>query len=167
MVPLNKFLRQQQWAVVSGGHSRGGNDISLCFIFLDFSYLAFILFQHVVHSHCSCNVWIFFRLPFGANVGDDQLYTELSKQTVVIENRGRVSHPEVAWTVLRLDLGERMLHMAKCDGGESGGGVGGWECFLEGRRKRPWVMEETEWKQVYYNDSAVWIVWISFALHCV
>ena len=37
----------------------------------------------------------------------------------------RVSHPEVAWTVLRLDLGERMLHMAKCDGGESGGGVGG------------------------------------------
>ena len=132
MVPLNKFLRQQQWAVVSGGHSRGGNDISLCFIFLDFSYLAFILFQHVVHSHCSCNVWIFFRLPFGANVGDDQLYTELSKQTVVIENRGRVSHPEVAWTVLRLDLGERMLHMAKCDGGESGGGVGGWECFWRG-----------------------------------
>ena len=43
---------------------------------------------------------------------------------MVIENRGRVSHPEVAWTVLRLDLGERMLHMAKCDGGESGGGVG-------------------------------------------
>ena len=131
-MPLNKFLWQQQWAVVSGGHSRGGNDISLCFIFLDFSYLAFILFQHVVHSHCSCNVWIFFRLPFGANVGDDQLYTELSKQTVVIENRGRVSHPEVAWTVLRLDLGERMLHMAKCDGGESGGGVGGWECFWRG-----------------------------------
>ena len=32
------------------------------------------------------------------------IYTELSKQTVVIENRGRVSHPEVAWTVLRLDL---------------------------------------------------------------
>ena len=104
----------------------GGNDISLCFIFLDFSYLAFILFQHVVHSHCSCNVWIFFRLPFGANVGDDQLYTELSKQTVVIENRGRVSHPEVAWTVLRLDLGERMLHMAKCDGGESGRELGEW-----------------------------------------
>ena len=50
---------------------------------------------------------------------------ELSKQTVVIENRGRVSHPEVAWTVLRLDLGERMLHMAKCDGGKCGGGVGG------------------------------------------
>ena len=110
----------------------GGKDISLCFIFLDFSYLAFILFQHAVHSHCSCNVWIFFRFPFGANVGDDQLYTELSKQTVVIENRGRVSHPEVAWTVLRLDLGERMLHMAKCDGGESGGGVGGWECFWRG-----------------------------------
>ena len=121
MVPLNKFLRQQQWAVVSGGHSRGGNDISLCFIFLDFSYLAFILFQHVVHSHCSCNVWIFFRLPFGANVGDDQLYTELSKQTVVIENRGRVSHPEVAWTVLRLDLGERMLHMGQfLQGGKNG-----------------------------------------------
>ena len=53
------------------------------------------------------------------------IFTELSKQTVVIENRGRVSHPEVAWTVLRLDLGERILHMAKCDGGESGGGVGG------------------------------------------
>ena len=164
VVPLNKFLRQQQWAVVSGGHSRGGNDISLCFIFLDFSYLAFILFQHVVHSHCSCNVWIFFRLPFGANVGDDQLYTELSKQTVVIENRGRVSHPEVAWTVLRLDLGERMLQMWWR---RKWGRSRGLRMFLEGRRKRPWVMEETEWKQVYYNDSAVWIVWISFALHCV
>ena len=29
-------------------------------------------------------------------------------------------------------LVKRMLHMAKCDGGESGGGVGGWECFWRG-----------------------------------